>query len=216
MAFSRALAFLSLLLALALALPAAALAAHLGAVGRTYAIGEESALGMIMNKLRAMERSGELKRYQDEAVRRSLGSIRNPPPVPGIVSSMTRSERWLDPTVMYRTAVTGEDGRVVIPAGTRINPLEIMALSKRLVFFDGRDAEQSEAVRRLLQKYPGKITPILVAGRWRDLTRAWHTQLYYDQQGRLSQRFGIRAVPTLISQQGRVLLLQEIPAKELQ
>lgn len=210
--------FLSLATVVAgdLCLPAAALADPLGAVGQAYAIAEESALTMIMNKLRRMERSGALKRHQEEAVRRSLGSIRNPPPVPGIAIATTRSERWLDPTVYYPTAVTGDNGRVVIPAGTRINPLEITGLSKRLVFFDGRDAEQNEAVRRLLKKHPGKIKPILVAGAWRDLTRAWHTQLYYDQQGRLSQRFGIRAVPTLISQQGKALLLQEIPAKELQ
>ncbi|WP_330996376.1 hypothetical protein [Burkholderia cepacia] len=60
------------------------------------------------------------------------------------------------------------------------------------------------------------MKPILVAGSWLDLTKSWKTQVYYDQHGSLSKRFGIRAVPALIRQQDKVLVLDEIPAKELQ
>ncbi len=48
-----------------------------------------------------------------------------------------------------------------------------------------------------------------------DLTKAWKTQVYFDQRGTLSKRFGITAVPTVISQQGAYLQVDEVPAKDL-
>lgn len=198
------------------ALAVSAQAIELGSIGPTYPIGEESALDMMMKKLRQKERSGELKRLQEEGIRRSLGSIRNMPPVEGIATVRSRAQRVIDPTVSYARSVTTDDGRVVIPAGSRINPLDTISLSKALVFFDGRDPEQREAVARLVaSKGQLRLKPILVAGSWLDLTKAWKTQVFYDQQGVLSRRFGITAVPAVIRQQGRMLVLDEIPAKEL-
>lgn len=202
-------------LLLAALLPAAQ-AVDLGRIGPTYPIGEQSALDMVMNKLRQKERSGELKRLQEEGIRRSLESIRNMPPVEGIATVQARAQRLIDPSVSYARSVTTDDGRVVIPAGTRINPLETISLSKTLVFFDGRDPEQREAVARLVaSKGQLQLKPILVAGSWLDLTKTWKTQVFFDQQGALSRRFGITAVPAVIRQQGRMLVLDEIPAKEL-
>lgn len=198
------------------ALAVSAQAIELGRIGPTYPIGEESALDMVMKKLRQKERSGELRRLQEEGVRRSMASIRNMPPVEGISTVHSRAQRLIDPTVSYARSVTTDDGRVVIPAGTRVNPLDTINLSKTLVFFDGRDPEQREAVARLVASQGQlRLKPILVAGSWLDLTKAWKTQVFYDQQGVLSRRFGITAVPAVIRQQGRMLVLDEIPAKEL-
>lgn len=198
-----------------------AYATHLGQIGNTYPIGEQSALTFIMNKLQEKEQSGELKRLQQEAIRRSVSGIKHMPPVPGITTVHTYAKRFIDPTVTYIKAVKTDDGRIVIPAGTKINPLTTLALSKKLVFFDGRDAAQREAVRKLIAKQQSekqvrtKIKPILIAGSWLEMTRAWKTQIYYDQHGSLSKRFGVRATPTVISQQGNNLLLEEIPAEVL-
>lgn len=201
---------------LAAAILTAAQAAQMGAIGPTYPIGEQSALTMIMNKLRDKERTGELKKYKQEAIKRSLGSVKNMPPVQGIETVTVKAQRLIDPTVYYPKAITTDEGRIVVPAGAKINPLLMTGLSKRLVFFDGRDPEQTAAVRRMVQRESTKIKPILVAGSWLDLTKSWKTQVYFDQKGTLTERFGIHAVPTIISQQGPSLLLQEIPAKELQ
>jgi len=189
---------------------------ELGAIGPTYPIGEESALDTILKRLKEKERTGELKRIQQQAIKRSINSAKNPKPVDGIVIVQERSQHLIDPTVTYTQAIKTDDGQIVVPAGAKINPLIITNLSKKLVFFDGRDKMQSEAVRKMVAKYSNKVKPILVAGSWYDTSKAWKTQVYYDQQGKLCQRFGIRAVPTVISQQGSMLLLEEIPAKELQ
>lgn len=210
MKFSRVLATLACMM-----LAPAALAEHLGALGPTYAIGEESALDLIQRRLQEKERTGELQRLQEEAQRRVQLSLKHPKPVVGIGTVEVRTQRLLDPTVTYTHAVTDEDGRILVPAGTRINPLEIMPLSKRLVFFDGRDKTQVRAVKRLVQQQGRRVKPILVAGSWLDLTKQWKTQVYYDQHGVLSQRFGIALVPTIVSARGTQLLLEEIPVKEL-
>jgi conjugal transfer pilus assembly protein TraW len=190
-------------------------AEYLGAIGTTYQIGEESALTMIMNKLQDKERSGELKKLQAAAVKRSLNSIKSMPPVQHIETVTVRAERLIDPTVQYNKAVTTDDGQIVVPAGAKINPLTITSLTKRLVFFDGRDPDQVEAVHQMAQRDRAKVKPILIAGSWLELTKSWKQQVYFDQKGVLSNRFGIQAVPSVISQQGDMLLCQEVPAKEL-
>ena len=40
--------------------------------------------------------------------------------------------------------------------------------------------------------------------------KAWRTPIYYDQQGLLTRRLGIRQVPALVSQEGRLLRIDEI------
>jgi conjugal transfer pilus assembly protein TraW len=193
----------------------AARADDLGVIGPTYAIGEESALDTIMKRLREKERTGELKRIRKEAIERSVNSVKKPRPVEGLATVRDRAQRLVDPTVTYSRAITTDEGQIVVPAGARINPLLVTALTKRLVFFDGRDKAQAEAVRKMVASYGAKVKPILVAGSWFDTSKAWKTQVYFDQQGKLSQRFGIRAVPSVISQQGAMLLVEEVPAREL-
>lgn len=212
MKFSKLTISLMLLLAGA----PAAHAVHLEAIGPVYPIVEEDALQMILRKLQDKARRGELEQLKQAGIQRSLNSVKYMKPVPGIQTVSVRSQRLIDPSVTYQQAVTTDEGQIVVPAGTTINPLDVMSLSKALVFFDGRDPDQAEAVRRLLSKPAARpVVPILVAGSWLDLSRAWKTQVFYDQQGVMSQRFGISAVPAVIQQKGRRLQIDEIPAKEL-
>ena len=67
--------------------------------------------------------------------------------------------------------------------------------------------------QRLLKEWAGKGKPVLVGGSWVDLNKAWGQQVYFDQKGTLVNRFGIRAVPATVVQQGRVLLVSEIPTE---
>jgi conjugal transfer pilus assembly protein TraW len=201
-------------LALVLLAPAATSAANLGVVGPVYPIAEQNALSLITNTLKAKEKSGELARLEKEAIKRSMHSLKNPLAVPDLGQVTQRSSRLIDPTVRYAQAITTDEGQIVVPAGARINPLDVMSLSKTLVFFDGRDAAQVTAVHKMVLKNP-RVKPILVAGSWLEIGRAWKQTVFFDQRGALSKRFEISAVPTVIRQQGRALLLEEIPTREL-
>jgi len=186
-----------------------------GEIGPTYPIAEQSALDFILKRLRDKERSGELAILQQEAIRRSMDSIKNPPAIAGLATVRERSRRVVDPTVVYKNAMYDGEGRVVVPAQTRINPLEHIRLSKVLVFFDGRDKAQVENVRKYMAKSDLLVKPILVAGSWFELSKSWKSQVYYDQNGTFVKKFGIRAVPTTVRQAGRTLILDEVPAMEL-
>nr|WP_232458224.1 type-F conjugative transfer system protein TraW [Burkholderia ubonensis] len=203
------------MLVLAAATAGSACAGMLGTVGPTYPIAEPSAVDQILAQLRKKAQTGELARLQQEAVRRSLNSARNPAPVDGIRTATARSEQLIDPTVTYPEPVRTDDGRIVIPAGTKVNPLDIMPFTETLVFFDGRDPEQAAAVARLLARPNVRVKPVLIAGSWLDLTKQFKTQVYFDQNGTLSHRFGISEVPALIRQQGKALSLSVVPAREL-
>ncbi|HGO6126538.1 type-F conjugative transfer system protein TraW [Burkholderia cepacia] len=191
-------------------------AGMLGTIGPTYPIAEPDAVAQIMAKLREKERTGELKRLQDAAARRSLDSAQHPAPVEGIRTATERSQRLIDPTVTYNKPVTTDDGRVVIPAGTKLNPLDLMPFTETLVFFDGRDPEQAAGVERMMSHGNERVKPILIAGSWLDLTKQFKKQVYFDQHGVLTGRFGISVVPAVIRQRGKQLELSVIPAKELQ
>lgn len=212
MRFSKVMGGLMLLLGSL----SSAQATHLEAIGPVYPIGEEDALQMILKRLEDKAKSGELEALKQAGIQRSLNSIKHMKPVPGIQTVSVRSQRLIDPSVTYQQAVTTDEGRIVVPAGTTINPLDVMPFSKVLVFFDGRDQAQVAAVKHLLAKPAARpVMPILVAGSWLELSRAWKTQVFYDQQGVLTQRFGISAVPAVIRQNGRRLQIDEIPAEEL-
>jgi conjugal transfer pilus assembly protein TraW len=101
-------------------------------------------------------------------------------------------------------------GNLLFPAGTRKNPLEVVSLPKRLLFFDARDRRQVARVRELVATYEGRVKPILTGGSYLDLMRAWRTPVYYDQQGVLTRRLGIQQVPALVSQEGQRLRIDEM------
>ncbi len=187
----------------------------LGVVGPTYPIAEHDAVVMLKHRLGQLQASGGLAALQQRARRRAMHDITDMPAVPGVSTVTEYAQRLIDPTVTYSKPVLNDEGAVIVPAGTRINPLDIVTLRERLVFFDGRDPAQVKAARALADRDGAAVKPILIGGSWFDLTKSWKRQVYFDQQGRLTQRFGITRVPAVISQRGNQLLLEEEPAAQL-
>ena len=94
--------------------------------------------------------------------------------------------------------------------GTKANPLDIVSLSRHLLFFDARDSRQVRRARELMTHYQGKVKPILTGGSYLDLMKSWRVPVYYDQQGMLTRRLGITQVPALVSQEGKRLRIDEM------
>jgi conjugal transfer pilus assembly protein TraW len=116
---------------------------------------------------------------------------------------------YFDPSIKVEQNITDDKGNIIVPAGTTKNPLEVVSLSKHLLFFDGRDAQQVRDARALIDHYGGKVKPILIAGSYLDLMKAWQLSVYFDQQGVLTRKFGITQVPALVSQEGMRLRIDE-------
>ena len=194
---------------LALALPPAT-ATDLGRIGPTYSIGEPHLLEDIQRRLQQRQRSGELKMLEDAARARAVKAVAEPAPVPGLRAATTARSFYYDPTLVLDRNVVDDQGRVLFAAGTRRNPLEVVALSKRLLFFDARDPRQVRQARRLIEVHGGRVKPILVGGSYLDLMQAWRVRVYYDQNGTLTRQLGIAQVPALVSQDGLRLRIDEL------
>jgi conjugal transfer pilus assembly protein TraW len=117
-----------------------------------------------------------------------------------------RSWRF-DPTITVERNIADDKGRVIIAAGTRVNPLDTVPLRAPLVFLDGDDPAQLAWAARRFGATRAKL--ILVRGAPLELMKARQRRFYFDQGGSLVKHFGIRAVPATVEQQGRVLLVTE-------
>ena len=185
-------------------------AADLGTIGPTYGISEPHLLAFIEQRLREKERSGELQRLADESRARGVAAVRQPVPVAGVHATESARTFYVDPSFTLDRNIVDAQGRLLFAAGTRKNPLDVVSLSKRLLFFDARDRRQVARARELVANYEGHVKPILTGGSYLDLMRAWRTPVYYDQQGVLTRRLGIRQVPALVSQEGARLRIDEM------
>ena len=198
-------------LALALLVgPGAAPAADLGVIGPTYGISEPHLLTFIEQRLREKERSGELQGLMQDAQARGIESVRRPAAVPGLRATETARTFYVDPSFTLDRNIVDAQGRLMFAAGFRKNPLDVVSLSKQLLFFDARDSRQVTRARELMARYEGKVKPILTGGSYLDLMKAWRVPVYFDQQGSLTRRFGIRQVPALVSQEGLRLRVDEV------
>lgn len=188
-------------------------ATNLGTIGPTYPVAEKNLLDVIMARLRVKEASGELKRHEQEARDRAAYAVNNPRPVDGLRRAQAARTFYFDPTFTLQSNVVDSTGAVLFPAGTRKNPLEVVSLSKHLLFFDARDPGQVTRARELIERYQGKVKPILVGGSYLDLMKRWNKPVFYDQDGTLVRKFGIAAVPAIVSQEGQRLRIDEVPVR---
>jgi len=195
------------------ALPTAVHGSDLGTLGPTYEITEPDFLSFIEQRLREKERSGELKRLREQAVARGTEAVRHPKPAPGLRTAVVARTFYFDPTFTLDHNVTDVEGRLLFASGTRANPLDVVSLSKHLLFIDARDQRQVRQARRLVETYQGRVKLILTAGSYLDLMKSWRRPVYYDQDGRLTGRLGISQVPALVSQEGARLRIDEMEVK---
>ena len=189
------------------AMTPASSAKDLGVRGATWPVAEPDLLQEIEARLLDMQQSGELARLQDEARTRARRKLEQPDPVPGIAPAKTERSRLFDPAITVARDIRTPDGVLIAAAGTRIDPLTRLPLTRGLVFIDGR--REAEIAWALEHDRPANI--VLLAGRPLDLMRQYRRPFFFDTGGRLAARFGIAATPTLIEQDGARLRLTEIP-----
>ena len=192
-----------------MALPASA--KDLGARGATWPVAEPDLLDAIEARLLEMQGSGELARLEDEARERARRRLEEPEPVPGIAPAREKRSRPFDPSIAVARDIRTPDGTLIAAAGTRVDPLAHLPLTRDLLFVDGR--REAEIAWALAHDRPAKI--VLLAGRPLDLMRRHRRPFFFDTGGRLAARFGIAATPTLVERDGERLRLTEIPIPDI-
>ena len=166
----------------------------------------------IYRVLNEKQKSGELARLQKEAVERGKHSIENPKSVQGLSRAERARSFYWDPTVRVLKTITDPNGNVIAEAGKSINPLDFVNLPQNMLFFDGADRAQVAKAKVLMLHYNGQLKLILVNGQPLEMSRQWKTQVYFDQGGSLVRKLGIVRVPSLVSQEGKKLRIDELEA----
>ena len=187
------------------------LAANLGVYGELFPVQETDIRQVIMSRLQQMEQTGELKRHQDEVQRRVSQHILRPTPL-NLKPTRTPHTFLVNPEITVNQDIWAPNGLQVARRGTVFNPLAYVTFTKTLLFFNGDDKHQVAWVQAHYQDYR-HVKFILTGGDVRDAANRFG-RIYFDMEGRLSERLHIKHVPSVVRQAGREWNIQEIGVKD--
>lgn len=188
-------------------------AKSLGVIGEIFPIRELSLLTLIEERLKTLSSSGALASQELAWQERAATSANRPHPVGLRRAALSRISHY-DPTLTLTSPVFNEHGAVLYPVGFRVNGLEARPDYKPCwLFLNGDDKAQVLWAKSFMRSC---VNPkiILTGGAVRDAEIALDSVIYFDQEGRLSKRFQLQAVPASITRNGNRLLIKEVAIKE--
>ena len=193
----------------ALLLSINAKAKDFGVVGRTSEIKEVDAIEEIKGKLSDMEARGELDEHNERMKKEVSDRIKSPKSLNlGRVSEVREYE--YDPSIEVKEDLRDARGIVFHRKGTKVNPLDVVSMPYELIFFDGEDEEQLKYVIKKYEESEIKPKLILTGGSPIKLEEEYKLDFYFDQRGVLIKQLGIKAVPAIVMQDGKVLKIREV------
>jgi conjugal transfer pilus assembly protein TraW len=187
-----------------------AFAKDLGVMGETYPIVEIDFLEFIQSRASAFQQTGQWQHLQNKIQQDAIQYRDRPKRVSGILR-VQNTKSWLfDPSIRLDHDVRTPDGKLIAYSGARVNPLALMTLSKALIFYNGDDPDQVAWVMAQDKALKGKDKLILVNGSVLQQEKRFNKSIYFDQERRLTSRFGITHVPAIIIQEGSKLRIKEV------
>lgn len=179
-----------------------------GVIGKTWDIKEKDAIVEIQDYLKSMP-PGELDEHNQIIKKKAEEKIRNPNPINVKRTEVARVFSY-DPSLVLKEDLKDAKGVVFHKKGTRVNPLDTVSMKYEVIFFDARDDEQLEYVLNSYNDSEIKPVLILTGGSPIEIEEKYQIDAYFDQKGLLIKKFGIRQVPAVIAQDGKVLNIREV------
>ena len=121
----------------------------------------------------------------------------------------------VDPTVEYPEDIKDPTtNTVLIKSGTKINPFDKVRWIRTLVFFDGTSSSQVGWVQQYLKEHDPKFVKLIISdGDVQKVMEQLHQRVYWANP-LLVSRMGVGAVPSIVSQLGRHLRVEEVAIHE--
>ena len=185
-------------------------AKNVGTIGQIYSIDETDFLEFIQERVLLMQQNGSLTRLKQDMQHHAESYRDRPTPVQGIEHALASKSWVFDPSIVVDHDVITPNGKIIATKGTRVNPLTYVSLNKTLIFYDADDKKEMEWVAQIDKKLHGKDKLILVKGSVLQEEKRLSQQIYFDQAGRLTNRFGITHVPAMVAQDGNLLRISEV------
>jgi len=188
----------------------AAYAKDLGRVGQVYPIKEMDIVDFIYGRLKQMQQSGELEKINRQMIETAKAHTERPAPVVGISPTKTYRKWFVDPTITFEHDIKDIEGHAIVKAGTVVNPLSRTTLKNAYIFYDGDNKAQIAWVIKKDKLLRGKDKLILVNGSIAEQSNLLKKRIYFDQHGRLVNKFKIKHTPAVITQEGLKFKVEEL------
>ena len=174
--------------------------------GHVFPIIEESLIEYLEQRIQSLtqqQKEDISQKVQDHYKK----TILNPHPVKNLKRALTYAVHYFDPKIVAKQDIQDAQGRIIVEKGASYSPLEHVSLSEELLFFDGDDAAHIEWAKSL----EGSTKWILVAGHPLGLEKQEKRAVYFDQNGLLTRKLSITAIPARVSQDRLLLKIEIIP-----
>jgi len=180
-----------------------------GVQGNLFKIHETSLLEHILSKLRQAQADGTLEKKMNAMAQKLKKRAGIPDPVEGITITQEERISFYDPSITVQEDIKDHRGVIFQKKGKKLNPLENFYWGDPLVFLDGNEPLHQQYAR---QSKGEKI--VLVNGKPLEMSETFGKPIYFDQMGKLVEKFGIKHVPCRVSQDGKRLKVHEFTFKE--
>jgi len=177
---------------------------------RGFEIAERDMIDLMKERL-AKADWPDIQRRSGEALKRQFTKG------PGLALPHVTESRvvLVDPTVEYPDDIKDPTtNTVLIKSGTKINPFDKVRWIRTLVFFDGTSLAQMGWVQQYLKEHDAKFVKLIISdGDVQKVMEQLHQRVYWGSRI-LVDRMGVRAVPSVVSQSGRRIQVEEVALHE--
>jgi conjugal transfer pilus assembly protein TraW len=185
----------------------------LGIRGPVEAVSEPDLIAELQRRLAALD----LTRLREQAIGRFWSQVAFEP-LPVAAEARMRT---VDPTLTAAADIRTADGTLLVRVGDRVNPLDRLPFTQRLVVFDAADARQVATAERLGRETDGRRVVYLAAAL--DRTTGWAGLAAVEDRldapvylltPDVRARFALERVPAFVEAQGTLFRVAEVPPED--
>ncbi len=173
-------------------------AKNLGSIGNVWTIQEENLLGIISEQLNEQFGGKSEEEIKREVQKRITENVLRPP-ANNLNRASKNSERLFDPSFTLDRDIADHKGQIFARKGQVFSPFDAAPFNRTLIFIDADDAQQIKWLKEFKPE-TDIFKIVLIKGNIRDAAEQLDSEVYFDQQGSLITRFGIKAVPSVIDE----------------
>lgn len=180
-------------------------AKNLGVVGATYHIVEKDALKEIEDKAKQVNWGEAFSRKEME----KRIKVYKPKNLKPLVRAEKDRTFTVDMTYTLQYDIPDGKGGILYPKGYTFNPLDYIDFPKTLVVLNGADIEQVSWFKNSEYYKDYRVMLLITDGPYYELSRELERPVFYLNEA-IVNRFQLRAVPSVIKQEGRLMEVSEV------
>lgn len=184
-----------------------------GVVGESFPVEELSFLKLIEQRLALLSANGALNALNQQWLKTVASHSDRPRPL-NLPRTTRHQTHHYKPEVVLDQPITDSKGRVLYPAGTKVNALgKLASYSPCWLFFNADDEAQVRWAQREVT-HCANPKMILTGGAVSSAERVLNATIYFDQAGRITHKLRIKSVPARVTRNGNQLRIDELTIKE--